>query len=98
MLRTICFTLATCFAGSAAAQALSPPDPADPKAAAPVRPYESAFKDYRPYVDSDVARWRDVNDEVGRLNGHIGHVPSQPGTAAKPVAKPPAQGANGARK
>ena len=98
MLRTICFALAACIAGSAAAQAPSRPDPADPKAAAPARPYESAFKDYRPYIDPDVARWREVNDEVGRLNGHLGHVPQQPGVGAKPVAKPPAQGGHGGHK
>jgi hypothetical protein len=74
------------------------PDPADPRAAEQARPYESAFKDYRPYVDPDIARWREVNEEVGRLNGHVGHVPQQPGTAAKPGAKPPAQGGHGAHK
>ena len=98
MLRTTCFALAASFAGSAIGQAAARPDPADPKAAATVRPYESAFRDYRPYVDPDIARWRDVNDEVGKLKGHAGHVPQQPGTAAKPGAKPPAQGGHGGHK
>lgn len=98
MLKMTCIALAGCFAGSAAAQAPARPDPADPKAAAPVRPYESAFKDYRPYVDPDIARWREVNDAVGKLKGHAGHLPQQPGTAAKSGSKPPAQGGHGGHK
>ncbi|MSQ49057.1 MAG: hypothetical protein EXR30_01570 [Betaproteobacteria bacterium] len=90
-MKKICFVLAACVAGSTAAQAAARPDPAEPKAAVPVRPYESAFKNYQPYVDPDIARWREVNDEVGRLNGHMGHLPRQPGSAAKPGAKPPVQ-------
>jgi len=92
MLRTICISLAACFAGSASAQHPVPPDSADPKASVPLRPYVSAFEGYRPYVDPEIARWREVNDEVGRLKGHVGHVSQQPDTVAKPAAKPPAQG------
>jgi len=98
MLRTTCFTLAVCFAGSIAAQAPARPDPADPRVAVPLRSYESAFKDYRPYVDPEIARWREVNDEVARLNGHMGHLPQQAGTGAKAGAKPPPQGADEGRK
>jgi hypothetical protein len=101
MLKTICFTLAACVAGSAVAQSTARPDPAESKAAAPAPAYDSAFKDYRPYVDPEIARWREVNQEVGRLKGHVGnvgHVPQQPGAAAKPAAKPPAQGGHGAHK
>ena len=90
--------LAACFAGSAAAQTAARPDPSEPKAAAPAPSYDSAFKDYRPYVDPEIARWREVNQEVGRLNGHVGHVPQQTGTAAKPGAKPPAQAGHGGHK
>src|SRR5687768_280130 len=86
MLRTTCLALAFCFAGSATAQTAARPDPADPKAPAPSVVYESAFKSYRPYVDPEIARWRQVNDEVGRLKGHVGHVPPQSGSAAKPAA------------
>ncbi len=98
MFKRIAISLAAMIAGSAVAQLSVRPDPADPKAGPPVRPFESAFKDYRPYVDPDVARWRDVNYEVGRLNGHIGHVPQQHGAASKPGAKPTAQSGDGGRK
>ena len=98
MLRTTCLALAFCFAGTTAAQTAARPDPAEPRAAAPAPSYDSAFKDYRPYVDPEIARWRDVNQEVGRLNGHVGHVPQQPGIAAKPAAKSPVQGGHGAHK
>ena len=92
------FVLLACASGFAVAQAPARPDASDPKAPAPAQRYESAFKDYRPYVDPDIARWREVNDEVGRLNGHVGHVPRQPGSASKPGAKPPAAGGHGAHK
>jgi len=98
MLKTTCFTLAVCLAGSAAAQAPARPDRAEPKSAAPTPSYESAFKDYRPYVDPEIASWRQVNDEVGRLKGHVGHVPPQPASVAKPAAKPPAPAGHGAHK
>ena len=98
MLKTLCFTLAACVAGSVAAQTPARPDPADPKVAVSVQPYESAFKDYQPYVEPEVARWRETNEEMGRLGGHVGHVPKSPDAAAKPAAKAPAQSGHGGHK
>ena len=98
MLKTISFTLAACFAGGAAAQKPARLDPADPKAAVPSRSYESAFKDYRPYVDTEVARWRETNEEMGRLGGHVGHVPKPSGGTTKPAANAPAQSSHGGHK
>jgi len=97
MFRTTCLALALCFAVSVAAQTARP-DPAEPKAAASAPSYDSVFRDYRPYVDPEIARWREVNQEVGRLNGHVGHVPRQPGVTGRPGAKPPAQSGHGAHK
>ncbi|MEO8144638.1 MAG: hypothetical protein ABI654_10525 [Betaproteobacteria bacterium] len=100
MLKTLCFTLSACIAGGVAAQSPSRTDSADPKAAVPSRPYESAFKDYRPYVDSEVGRWRETNDEIGRLGGHVGQVPNSVparGAAGQPV-KPPTHEDHGERK
>lgn len=77
----------TAVATTAVAQTAPRPDPADPKQGAPAAPaYEPAFRDYRPYADPEVGRWRQVNDEVGRLGGHSGHVPRKPEAAAKPPA------------
>lgn len=99
MLKMTCLALAACFAGAAAAQSPARPDPADPKASAPARAYESGFKDYRPYVDPVLARWRDANDEMGRLNGHVGHVPgSVPPRGASATSKPPADSGHGGHK
>lgn len=96
MLKAIVFTLAAAFAAGASAQGPARPDPSDPKAAVPARPYESAFKGYRRYIDPDIASWRGVNDEVGRLKGHAGHLPkSSPAVRAKPAADTPAQGNHG---
>ena len=98
MLKTACFTLAAIFAGSIAAQTVARPDPADPKATVPARAYESSFKDYQPYADPEVVRWRQSNEEMGRLGGHMGHVPRDAGATAKPAAKPLAPASHGGRK
>lgn len=94
----ISFALAALAAASAAnAQNAARPDPADPRAATKSRPYESAFKDYRPYREAEVARWREANEEMGRLGGHQGHLPQAAGTA-KPGPKPAAGGGHGSHK
>ncbi len=101
MHRMTLFALLACFTGSAAAQTAARPDPADPKAAVPARAYESAFKDYRPYADPEVMRWRQANEEMGRLGGHMGHmghVPRESGPTVKPGAKPPAPAGHGGHK
>ena len=98
MLKRTAIALAALAASSAGAQAPERPDVADPKAATPPASYESAFKDYKPYKDPEIVRWREVNDNVGRLNGHVGHVAPQAGPAAKPGAKPPAAAGHGAHK
>ena len=46
--------------------------PADPQAAAPPARYQSVFSSYTPYQEPGVAPWRALNDEVGRIGGHIG--------------------------
>jgi len=59
------------------------PSPSE-KSAPPVRAYVSAFDGYRPLIDEPMRPWRDVNDEVGRLGGHIGHIGSDAGTPDRP--------------
>lgn len=100
MSKFFCIVLAACAAGSAAAQTSARPDPADPKAAVLARAYESAFKEYRPYADPEIARWRQANDEMGRLGGHVGHVGQVPRetSPAKPGAKPPVPASHGGHK
>jgi hypothetical protein len=61
------------YAPLAAAQpAAGQHDPANPEAPAPALQYESAFKGYRAYRETPLAPWREVNDEVGRVGGHVG--------------------------
>lgn len=98
MLKTASFTLAAILAGSASAQISARPDPADAQAAAQSRPYQSAYKDYRRYADPEVARWRDVNDEMRRVGGHSGHLKPDPGAAAEPGSKPQVPAGHGAHK
>jgi hypothetical protein len=61
--------LAACVPYAAAQQAR--PDPADPEARVPQAAYDSAFVGYTPYREQDLAAWRDVNDEVARVGGHV---------------------------
>jgi hypothetical protein len=50
-----------------------------PAAALELAPYRSVFSDYRPWrADEPRADWRSVNDEVGRLGGHAGHLRAPP--------------------
>lgn len=51
------------------AQAFSPADPAAPAASSD---YRSAFEGYRYFGDVKVGNWRDLNDEVARVGGHVG--------------------------
>jgi len=57
---------------AAAQPAAARNDPADPAAPAPAFQYESAFKGYRSYRETPLTPWRDVNDEVARVGGHLG--------------------------
>ena len=80
MKRTMLFALSAMAAGAAFAQGEAKKDPAKPDAAAPPLKYESAFKGFRPYEEQEVASWRDVNDEVARVGGHVGVLKSSPAT------------------
>jgi hypothetical protein len=88
MIARTAVALATLLATGAFAQAPARPDPADPKSAAAARPaYESAFKGYRPYKETDAGRWRESNEEMGRLKGHVGHVPGSTTPSPLPASK-----------
>ncbi|HEX9185153.1 MAG TPA: hypothetical protein VF876_18005 [Burkholderiales bacterium] len=80
-------------AGNAGAQSAARPDPADPAVRVPETAYRSAFEDYRKHELSRQVPWRDANDEVGRIGGHVGVVrdPSARGLQA------PAAGAGAAQ-
>ena len=71
-LRLICCGTAALIAGAAAAESTSVPHPADPSAAVPAPRYDSAFNGYVRQREEKPAPWRDVNDEVARVGGHIG--------------------------
>lgn len=90
MRREILFILAAISAGAAAAQPAEKPAPADPRARGPVVEYRSVFDDYRRYAEPEVSGWREKNQEVGRIGGHVGM--HRPGGATKPEAKPPVHG------
>ena len=71
-IRLICCGTAALLAGAAVAESANAPNPADPSARVPAPRYDSAFSDYVRQGDDKLAPWRDVNDEVARVGGHIG--------------------------
>ena len=56
-------------AGSAAAQESSV---LDPKAKNPGVVFRSVFEDYRPFGEQKPVDWRQANDEVRDVGGHLG--------------------------
>lgn len=60
------------------------PAPADPSAPAPAAGYKSAFENYRGYREEPLSDWRAVNDEVGRVGGHVGIFRSPAGSRVQP--------------
>lgn len=91
---------------SSPANAQSYPASAEPTQAGarvPGLQYESAFQNYVPYREQPLEAWREVNDEVGRVGGHLGmfrsegEVRPQPGAPASAArdapGQPPARGA-----
>ena len=44
----------------------------EPAAPVPTVTYQSAFETYRPFQEQPIADWRTLNEEVGRVGGHIG--------------------------
>jgi hypothetical protein len=72
MNRAMLLLLATAAGGAAFAQSGDANDARAPAAKAPAVTYRSAFEDYRPYREQELASWREVNEEVARVGGHIG--------------------------
>lgn len=57
--------------------AATPPAATPPAAPVPgtLPRYRSPLEDYRPYrVDEPLLPWREANDAVGGLGGHMGHL------------------------
>jgi hypothetical protein len=83
--------LAAAAGGAALAQSGGAVDPRAPEVRVPAATYESAFRDYRPYREQELASWREVNEEVARVGGHIGVMknagkPDKPQKDEKPAA------------
>lgn len=80
------------------------PEPTDPATPVPAFRYDSGFAGYRGFRDEPLAPWREVNDDVARIGGHIGIVRGAHGGQAKPPAEakpeltPPAEGPGGGRR
>ena len=83
-MKTLLFLAASLFAAGAAAQSDGRRNPTDSQAPVPPVQYRSAFADYQPFREPDLADWRRVNEEMKGLGGHQGHA-AKPKPAAAPV-------------
>jgi hypothetical protein len=88
--------MGTFVAATAAAHAQSPAQPAASAPATKLQ-YQSAFADYRPYVDVEILSWAESNDGAARLGGHMGQMkhgamPAMAPKSESPMAQPPATG------
>ena len=63
-------------------------------ASTPTAGYRSVFDGYKPMPDETVQDWRQANDRMGRLRGHMGHLdaenlaPSEQQSGAASAAAP----------
>lgn len=71
------------------------PDPANAKAAVPPLRYESVIPSTQA-PDAKPGSWKELNEAVGRLGGHGGHLKAI--ESPPPPAKDPPAGAGGPRK
>jgi hypothetical protein len=71
-LAVLCCSCAAFWLPPAAAQQSVHTGPADPQAKVPAPAYDSAFAGYQPLRDDALVPWREVNDEVARVGGHMG--------------------------
>jgi len=71
-LAVLCCACAAFWLPLAAAQQPVLTGPTDPQASVPVPSYTSAFAGYQRLRDETLAPWREVNDEVARVGGHMG--------------------------
>ena len=88
------------FALETAGQQASSSRPDDPATATSAAGYQSALQGYTAYREEVLRPWREVNDEVARIGGHVGIVTgagpaqaerTQPSDAESTPAKPAGQ-------
>lgn len=70
----LCCALAAAWLSPAVAQQTERKHPADPAVTVPAPAYASAFAGYQPLGSEKPGAWRELNDEVGRIGGHLGIV------------------------
>lgn len=76
-MRIILVALFIGLAACAGDRAAAPPNAREAQAAVPLVEYRSAFADYKPFADQELADWRKANEEVGAAGGHAAHKPGQ---------------------
>jgi hypothetical protein len=71
MKRALYLATTLTLAGAAQAAVTVTPPEAEPEASTA---YHSTTSEYIPYHEGGIADWRRVNDEMGKLRGHAGHM------------------------
>jgi hypothetical protein len=92
--RILAVAVLACATAAAGAQVPAQP-PAD-RGAAPPPTYQSAYEGYRPYVEEPLAPWREVNDTVERVGGHVGILRAETQATPTPPADAPKGGGHDA--
>jgi hypothetical protein len=68
----LCIAMLALPAAQAAESVTALQSAADPSAAVPATPYNSAFAGYQSFREQAPAPWREVNDTVHKVGGHNG--------------------------
>lgn len=87
-------SVAHVLSAASAAHGAEPPSPiaADPHLGTAPPVYRSAFDGYKKFQSGPVSSWRNANDTVGAVGGHVGALRNAPSPAASPpgIAAPEA--------
>ncbi|MBM3570807.1 MAG: hypothetical protein FJX52_00385 [Alphaproteobacteria bacterium] len=80
--------------GHGLAEEAKPRHPSDPAASGSNVVYQSSFKAYTPFQDQQPESWRQVNDTIGKLRGHIDHIKPLDAPAGQAPAPPRGRASN----
>ena len=81
----LCIAALALPAAHAQLRTATPPAAADAEARVPQTQYDSALRGYQPFREQTLAPWREINDEVHKVGGHVGIFGGTPKSAPAPA-------------